>query len=73
MFAQKGRAAGEPDTPAATMPPLSESFDEMTIARWYGVYIDRDESCPVCGDFVGTFAAAYGLDPAKLPALPEKE
>lgn len=61
----------EPGTQYATMPPLSESSDEMTINRWYGVYFDRDEACPVCGDFLAGIAASYGLDPAKLPALPE--
>ena len=63
----------EPGTQYATLPPLSESSDEMTINRWYGVYFDRDETCPVCGDFVASLAASYGLDPALLPALPEKE
>jgi molybdopterin/thiamine biosynthesis adenylyltransferase len=61
----------EPGTQYATMPPLSESSDEMTINRWYGVYFERDEACPVCGDFLAGFAAAYGLDPSKIPALPE--
>jgi molybdopterin/thiamine biosynthesis adenylyltransferase len=63
----------EPGTQYATMPPLSESRDEMTINRWYGVYFERDEACPVCGDFVASLAGHYGLDPAQLPALPEKE
>lgn len=63
----------EPGTQYASLPPLSESSDEMTINRWYGIYFDRDAACPVCGDFVGTLAASYGLDPALLPALPEKE
>lgn len=62
----------EPGTQYATLPPLSESSDEMTINRWYGVYFDRDEGCPVCGDFVAGIAASYGLDPSKLPALPEE-
>lgn len=61
----------EPGTQYATIPPLSESSDEMTINRWYGVYFDRDESCPACGDFIAGIAASYGLDPTKLPALPE--
>jgi hypothetical protein len=26
-----------------------------------------------CGDFLSGFAATYGLDPSKLPALPEKD
>lgn len=63
----------EPGTQYADMPPLSESSDEMTINRWYGIYFDRDEACPVCGDFVASVALSYGLDPSLLPALPDKE
>lgn len=63
----------EPGTQYNDLPPLSESTDEMTICRWYGVYFDRDEQCPICGDFLAGFAAAYGIDPSQLPALPEKE
>lgn len=63
----------EPGTQYADMPPLSESRDEMTINRWYGIYFERDEQCPVCGDFLSGIAAAYGLDATQLPALPEKE
>lgn len=63
----------EAGTQYADMPPLSESRDEMTINRWYGIYFDRDEKCPVCGDFLADFAAAYGLDLSRLPALPEKD
>ena len=63
----------EPGTQYADLPPLSESSDEMTINRWYGIYFDRDDACPVCGDFVASLAASYGLDPALLPALPDKE
>lgn len=60
----------EPGTQYASWPPLSESIDEMTINRWYGIYFDRDAACPVCGDFISTMAANYGLNPASLGALP---
>jgi molybdopterin/thiamine biosynthesis adenylyltransferase len=66
----------EPGTPYASMPPLSESSDEMTINRWYGIYFDRDAGCSVCGDFLSSVAAAYGLDLAAagpLPSAPAKE
>ncbi len=63
----------EPGTQYADWPPLSESSDEMTIHRWYGIYFDRDDACPVCGDFVGSLAAHYGLDPAQLPSLEDGE
>jgi molybdopterin/thiamine biosynthesis adenylyltransferase len=61
----------EPGTAYASMPPLSDSVDEMTINRWYGIEFARDTECPVCGDFIGGLAASYGLDPAALPSLPE--
>ena len=60
----------EPGTQYATMPPLSESIDEMTINRWYGIYIDRDSSCPACGDFAASIAGAYGLDLTSIAAVP---
>jgi molybdopterin/thiamine biosynthesis adenylyltransferase len=68
----------ESGTPYADWPPLSESIDEMTINRWYGIYFDRDADCPTCGDFISSLAAHYGLDlnnldvlPAASPAAPE--
>lgn len=52
----------EPGTQYSALPPLSESSDEMTINRWYGVYFDRDLGCPACGDFLGLTSAAHGID-----------
>jgi hypothetical protein len=66
----------EPGTQYASWPPLSESSDEMTINRWYGIYFDRDPACSACGDFVSAVAASYGIDPAlleTLPTFPSKE
>jgi molybdopterin/thiamine biosynthesis adenylyltransferase len=60
----------EPGTSYATLPPLSESSDAMTINRWYGVYFDREVGCSACGDFLSTVAAAYGLDMASLTPPP---
>jgi len=65
----------EPGTQYSSLPPLSDSYDEMTINRWYGIGFERDTACPVCGDFISTIAANYGLDPASLgtlPSAPEK-
>jgi molybdopterin/thiamine biosynthesis adenylyltransferase len=53
-------AGGRPQY--ASLPPLSESSDEMTIHRWYGIYFDRDDQCPVCGNFLSSIATNYGLD-----------
>lgn len=66
----------EPGTQYASWPALSESSDEMTIHRWYGVYLDRDPECSVCGEFLAALASYYGVDLASvgdLPAPPGKE
>jgi molybdopterin/thiamine biosynthesis adenylyltransferase len=61
----------EPGTQYAKLPPLSESSDEMTINRWYGVYLERDPACPACGDFLNSTAASYGIDIESV-VLPSK-
>ncbi len=60
----------EPGTQYADWPPMSDSSDEMTINRWYGVYLARDSDCPVCGDFISSVAASYDLDPKTFGSLP---
>jgi hypothetical protein len=60
----------EPGTPYSDWPPLSESSDEMTINRWYGIYFDRDTQCPACGDFLSSLAANYGLDLKAVGTVP---
>jgi molybdopterin/thiamine biosynthesis adenylyltransferase len=60
----------EPGTQYAKWPPLSESSDEMTINRWYGIYFDREPGCPVCGGFFSVVASAHGLDLASLGTVP---
>jgi len=60
----------EPETQYSNWPPLSESSDEMTIHRWYGIYFDREPGCPVCGGFFTVVAAAHGLDLASLGKVP---
>jgi hypothetical protein len=60
----------EPGTEYASWPPLSESVDEMTIHRWYGIDLPRDEECSVCGSFLSALAGNYGLNLESLPDLP---
>jgi molybdopterin/thiamine biosynthesis adenylyltransferase len=60
----------EPGTPYSDWPPLSESSDEMTINRWYGIYFERDAQCPTCGEFLSGLAANYGLDLNNLDTIP---
>jgi molybdopterin/thiamine biosynthesis adenylyltransferase len=52
----------EPGTKYSAFPPLSESSDEMTILRWYGVFFDKDEACPTCGNFEKALREQYGLE-----------
>jgi molybdopterin/thiamine biosynthesis adenylyltransferase len=51
----------EPGTDYASWPPLSESTDEMTILRWYGIHLERESGCPTCGNFGQTLRAEYRL------------
>ncbi len=62
----------EAGTQYARLPPLSESADEMTIMRWYGIELDREPGCPACGDFRSVAQETYGLTGTALPDLPER-
>jgi hypothetical protein len=59
----------EPDTDYAGCPPLSESFDERTILRWYGVDLEKESGCPTCGDFEKALKEQYGIEDGGV-ALP---
>jgi len=67
----------EPNTDYASFPPLSASSSEMTILRWYGVYLEKDQGCPTCGDFGRALREQYGLGletiapPVHRSSLPE--
>lgn len=37
------------------MKPLGYNVNEMSIMRWYGVELDRNPACAVCGDFHSRF------------------
>jgi len=39
----------EPDTDFANWQPL-DLTDRMSVLRWYGVNLERDSDCPVCGE-----------------------
>lgn len=60
----------EPGTQYASWPPLSDEAGAMTILRWYGVYLNKDEACPACGNFEGVLRQRYGLEPNEN-AFPE--
>ena len=59
----------EPNTEYATIEPLSESADGMTILRWYGVDLEKDPACPTCGDFEGELRKQYGLVEGDKPSI----
>jgi len=61
----------EPKTDHATLPPLSDSIEDMTILRWYAVHLDRDTGCPTCGSFESALREAYELRDPHLPAPQE--
>lgn len=68
----------EPKTDYASLAPLSESIDEMTILRWYGVHLDKNEGCPTCGNFEKALREKYKLDigemsPPQILASPFSE
>ena len=56
----------EPGTEYASWPPLSESSDEMTVLRWYGIHLDIDPGCPTCGDFEKALKEQYGVQGSSL-------
>jgi molybdopterin/thiamine biosynthesis adenylyltransferase len=52
----------EANTDYAMLPPLSDSSDEITIMRWYGVELDKESGCPTCGDFTKTLRELYNVE-----------
>lgn len=56
----------EAGTEYASWPPLSESTDEMTVLRWYGIHLDADTGCPTCGDFGQALKEQYGVQGGTL-------
>ncbi len=63
----------EPNTEYALWPPLSKSFDEKTILRWYGIYLEKDPGCPTCGDFEKAIREEYGIEPGTGSLLTRPE
>lgn len=43
----------EKDTDQQRWQPLEYDCNGMHIMRWYGIAVDADPGCPVCGDFSG--------------------
>lgn len=39
----------EPETEYAVWQPMATGVDELSVLRWYGIGLARDEACAVCG------------------------
>lgn len=52
----------EVETDYEQLEPLEFEIDGMHILRWYGVAYERNESCPVCGDYLGHLARIEGIE-----------
>ena len=59
----------ETDSQYQDLPPLSDASDEITIMRWYGVYLARELGCPECGEFESNARQEYDLSEGELPAI----
>jgi len=57
----------EAETRYSDLPPLSDSSDEMTILRWYGVHLEADPECPACGDFEGLVSSKKSVEDSAFP------
>lgn len=63
----------EPNTEYATIEPLSDSADGLTILRWYGVHLEKDLACPTCGDFEAALRKQYGLVEGDKAPIPHRQ
>lgn len=52
----------EAQTEYEQLGPLAFNLNGMRILRWYGVALERNEACPVCGSFVRSVAEAEGFE-----------
>ena len=62
----------EPNTDYSSLPPLSESSNDITILRWYGVHLEKDAGCPTCGEFEKAMREKYGLEPGTGSLVTER-
>ena len=40
----------DPDSPFRNLPPMKYEMLGMRVLRWYGMPLERNPNCPVCGD-----------------------
>lgn len=57
----------EPGTDFESWTPLSTNISGMHILRWYGVEMERQPNCPVCGDFEAQFEKPHACISDKIP------
>lgn len=61
----------EPGTEYADWPPLATGVDEMSVLRWYGIELPRDEACSTCGSTAVEGVPADAIDLSAFRASPE--
>jgi molybdopterin/thiamine biosynthesis adenylyltransferase len=50
------------DSPFAALEPMGFEVNGMRILRWYGVPLERDPECSVCGDLIGSVTKKEGVE-----------
>jgi molybdopterin/thiamine biosynthesis adenylyltransferase len=56
----------EPGTDYENLAPLQNNMDEMSILRWYGIFMPRDAECPACGAYEEGVLSRHNLAPEDL-------
>ena len=51
----------EKGTPYEKLDPMGFNIDGLCILRWYGIEVERNPACPVCGDYELHLAKKYGI------------
>lgn len=51
----------EAGTSYEKLQPMAFNLDGLRVLRWYGLPMDRDPTCPCCGDFLAGLAEKEGI------------
>ncbi len=52
----------EKGTDYEKLQPMENNIDEMTVLRWYGIFIPKDPNCPACGDYEADMMRKFEID-----------
>jgi len=62
LIAQQYIYLNRREGPYEKLKPLAFNVgDGMHILSWYGIEMERNPACPVCGDYVGEMSRAHGI------------